>query len=185
MILLRQKLYSKKSSVYLSQPTQGYPDSFTMIVYKDGKAVPKDEVPGEINSYTNRSKNKDFIQKPKDNKWGHVKVKGKEMHILRYKDREKPVEPGDPSRWVFHEQISNKRPRDAYRDFLRSEQQREMLGDVIVTDPKFSNKEIKDAIRKKIKRRNIKRATIGGTALVATGIAAGIRAAKKRKEKNK
>ena len=183
MILLRQKLYSKKSSIYLSQPTQGYPDSMNMIVYKDGKAVPKDEVIGEINSYNNRS-NKDFATKPKDNKWGYVKVKGKETYILRYKDREKPVKPGDPSRWVFHEQISNKRPRDTYRDFLRSEQQREMLGDVIVTDPKFSNKEIKDAIRKKIKGRNIKRATIGGTALVATGIAAGI-GIKKKREKNK
>ena len=184
MILLRQKLYSKKSSIYLSQLTQGYPDSFTPIVYKDGKAVPKDEVIGEINSYYNRSKNKNLSIKPKDNKWGHVKVRGKEMHILRYKDREKPRIPGDPSRWVFHEQLSNKRPRDAYRDFLRSEQQREMLGDVIVTDPKFSNKEIKNAIRKEIKRRNIKRATIGGTALVATGIAAGI-GIKKKREKNK
>lgn len=174
----RDKTFSK-NSIYVSQLDR-YAGG-DMVAYENGKRlVGEKSIDAQLDF---RGRIRKLPPSKESNKWGEVKTKGKDIYILRYKDREK-----SPSgRWLFHEQISNKHPKEAYRDFLRSEINREKIGDVVVTDPKFSNKEIKEGIRKAVKRRNIKTAgkVILAGSLISAGTIAGVKAIKKKKSDKK
>ena len=170
--------FQKKNSIYVSQLDRSAGGD--MVAYENGKKLVGEKSIDAQLDFRGRIR-KLPPSKESNNKWGEVKTKGKDIYILRYKDRE-----GSPSgRWVYHEQISNKHPKEAYRDFLRSEIDREKIGDVVITDPKFSNKEIKEGIRKAVKRRNIKTAgkVILAGSLISAGTIAGLKAVKKKKSK--
>lgn len=87
--------------------------------------------------------------------------------------------------------ISDKSPAEAYRDFLRSEQSRDLLSDIHGdASSTITRDEIKNAIRKNARKRAIikkaKKAApwvIGGT-LAAAGTIAGAKAIKKHKNYN-
>jgi len=176
----RDKTFSK-NSIYVSQLDRTAGGD--MVAYENGKKlVGEKSIDAQLDF---RGRIRKLPPSKESNRWGEVKTKGKDIYILRYKDHEKSHEKSPSGRWVYHEQISNKHPKEAYRDFLRSEIDREKIGDVVITDPKFSNKEIKEGIRKAVKRRNIKTAgkVILAGSLISAGTIAGLKAVKKKKAK--
>jgi len=103
------------------------------------------------------------------------------LSICRYRGKEKTG-----GRWIYNELLSNKSPKEAYRDFLRSEEIRQAMSDIVDSDKyRESNKQIKDEIRKVVRKRNIRRGLIAGTiaAGATAGTIAGVKAIKKKKSK--
>ena len=180
MIILRQKEYGrKKSSLYNSQQTK----YLKLYLAKNGEQVAEEpEILGEI---IRRGEPSSFTSE--ELKAGKaVKYKNGNFHIMNYQGRE-VVDPGERGRSVYHEMVSDKSPKEAYRDWLRSVEERMKQDDLIYTEPRVSNKEIKEQLRKAAKKRNIQRAApwvIGGT-LAAAGTIAGVKAIKKHKKDKK
>lgn len=179
MIILRQKEYGrKKSSLYNSQQTK----YFKLYLTKNGERVEQEpEILGEINRRRGSSFTSEEIKAGKA-----VKYKNGNFHILNYQGRE-VVNPGERERGVYHEMVSDKSPKETYRDWLRSVEERMKQDDLVYTEPTVSNKEIKEQLRKAAKKRNIQRAApwvIGGT-IATAGTVAGIKAYKKHKKDKK
>jgi len=191
MIILRQKEFGKKEkreSIFLTQPgDRQMPD----ILWKNSTRL--QDGPERDGAYMKivDDKNKMFenkrLQKAREKKYkGGAYVDDKNIYIEFFHGREKNVSSPRKIANVF---ISNKSPTEAYRDFLRSADQRLKLKDFIEDGEgnSVTNKEIKDAIRKGVRERNIRKAApwvIGGT--LATGATvAGIKAYKKHKKDKK
>ncbi len=180
MILLRQKEYGKKkSSLYNSQQTK----YMKLYLAKNGEQVEQEpEILSEINKRVRRSS---FTSE--ETKAGKaVKYRNGNFHILNYQGRE-VVDPGERGRFVYHDMVSNKSPKETYRDWLKSVEERMKQADLTYTEPRVSNKEIKKQLRKAAKKRNIQRAApwvIGGTVATA-GTVAGVKAIKKHKKDKK
>lgn len=188
MIILRQKEYGKKKkgeSIFLTQPGDlDMPD----ILWKNSTRLqdgPEREeaymkiVDDKLKMFENKR-----LQKAKEKKYkGGAYVGDKNIYIEFFRGREKNV--SNP-RKISNTFISDKSPAEAYRDFLRSADQRLKLKDFIEDGEgnSVTNKEIKDAIRKGVRERNIRKAApwvIGGTVATA-GTIAGIHAHKKHKK---
>ncbi len=175
MIILRQKEYGrKKSSVYWSQ---GGNNNAATILIENGKDIitdREDDYPRKYNKFYDRIKG-DY------NKNLAVELNNKGNFVFT-NNQGKEVD--GCGRLVPHTMVSNKSPREAYRDWLKSIDERMKRPDITESEPVFSNKEIKEQLRKAAKKRNIKKAApwvIGGT--LATGATvAGIKAYKKHKK---
>ncbi len=183
MIILRQKEYGKKkhsfhySQIEIGSGRKDHSDYRSL----DGRLVPDSE---------NNKTAKKFFEKswkmprnPGTGATGNVKVKGNYIFIETHQGKD--IKSGRQKQ--FQSFISNKSPKEAYRDWLRSIDQRMKFGDLSQTEPSISNKEVKERLRKELKKRNLRRAvglSIGG-ALVTAGTIAGVKAIKKHKKKDK
>lgn len=175
MIILRQKEYGRKnSSVYWSQ---GGNYNTATILIENGKDVItdlEDDYPRKYNKFYDRLKGKDYNE--------NLAVELNKGNFVFTNNQGREVD--GCGRLVPHTMVSNKSPKEAYRDWLRSIDERMKRPDITESKSVFSNKEIKEQLRKAAKKRNIQRAApwvIGGT--VATGATiAGTKAIKKHKE---
>lgn len=188
MIILRQREYGKKKegeSIFLTQPGDLHmPD----ILWKNSTRLQDGPERKEAYMKIVDDKNKMFenkrLQKAREKKYkGGAYVDDKNIYIEFFHGREKNASNPRKIANVF---ISDKSPAEAYRDFLRSADQRLKLKDFIEDGEgnSVTTKEIKDAIRKGIRERNIRKAApwvIGGTVATA-GTIAGIHAYKKHKK---
>ncbi len=188
MIVLRQKEYGKKKkgeSIFLTQPGDLHmPD----ILWKNSTRLQDGPEREEAymkfaDDHSKMFENK-RLQKAREKKYkGGAYVDKKNIYIEFFRGREKDV---SSPRKVINSFISDKSPAEAYRDFLRSADQRLKLKDFIEDGEgnSVTNKEIKDAIRKGVRERNIRKAApwaIGGT-LATAGTIVGVRAHKKHKK---
>ena len=184
MIIKRQKLFSKKKkgeSILLTQPGDRALDD---VIYQDSKKLnphTKEYVGAYDKLIDKQLASKKFQKAMKE---GGVKVDGKDIFIRQLQGKE--INTSNP-RSVANVFMSDKSPKEAYRDWLKTMDQRLKLGDFNPSDPSMTNKEIKEAIRREIKKRNIKTASIGlGIGALATaGTAMGVKAYKKKKNKDK
>ena len=180
MIILRQKEFRKKSSIYWSQSGNDHlAPTIHIINGKDIIAENEDDFPRIANDFHKRLIGK-RLQKYDDKKAVQLSKKG-EFVFTQYQGKDKC------NRLVPHNMVSDKSPSEAYRDYLRSINKRMERPDIIESDPLFSKKEIKEQLRKAATKRNIKKAapwTIGGT-LVAGGTIARVKAYKKHKKDKK
>lgn len=177
MIILRHKFFSKKKKIgsyFVSQiePDKNGGNDFNLL---NGKLY-KDLDPEIRDAWDKQFKMSDHTRYP-----GAVKVKGKDIYIKNWGGTDK-----DSGRTTYRVFVSDKAPKDAYKDWLESVEKRQNFGDLNPGEATLSNKEIKNLLRKGIKRRNIKTAAIGGTAVLgAAGVGYGVHKAVKEKNKSK
>ena len=179
MILRRKPKKKGGKSILLSQPGNLAERD---IIYQDSKKLNPNtkEYDRAFDKFVDKQRaSKKFRKAIKE---GGVEVDGKDIFIRQLQGKE--INTSSP-RSVINAFMSDKSPKEAYRDWLKTMDQRLKLGDFSPSDPSMTNKEIKEAIRKEIKKRNIKTASIGlGIgALTAAGTVAGIKAYKKKKNK--
>ena len=179
MIILRQKSYSKKKRIGSYFVSQIEPESnpegnnFHLL---NGK-IYRDEEP-ELRIPFSKACD---MQNKKTGYPGGVRVKGRNIFIKNFQGEDK-----NTGRTTYQVFISDKSPKEAYKDWLKGVEQRQNLPDLKPGGkPTLSSKEIKAALRKEIKKKNLKTAaTIGlGVGTIAAGTMVGVKAYKKDKKK--
>jgi len=179
MIIKRQKLFSKKKKIgsYFRSQIEGCGSDYNILNgerYEDGS--------WEISEAFRKMRKMLHKAKTNSRKGGTVKVRGKDILITNWQGNDK-----NTGRQTYQTFVSDKSPKEAYRDWLRNVKERQSLGDLKPGgEPTLSNKEIKRLLRKEIKKRNIKTASVGlGIGALATaGTAVGVKAYKKKKKHN-
>lgn len=162
MIIKKQKLFSKKKKIgsYFKSQIEGCGSDYNILNgerYEDG-SWETSEAFGKMNKMLHKAKTN-------SRKGGTVKVRGKYILITNWQGNDK-----NTGRQTYQTFVSDKSPKEAYRDWLRNVRERQSLGDLRPgRKPTLSNKEIKRLLRKEIKKRNIKTASIGlGIGALAT-----------------
>jgi hypothetical protein len=183
MIILRQREYG--NSYYDSQ-SGNYQGADVLI-----KNSVNEQGQNKLNGYREvNNLNKKVGKYKRTKSGGKISVSGEgNNHLLSIVYNKGLDEKGRKISRTF---ISDKSPAEAYRDFLRSEQSRDLLSDIHGdASSTVTRDEIKNAIRKNARKRAIiskaKKAApwvIGGT--LATGATiAGVKAYKKHKKDKK
>lgn len=179
MIVLRQKEYG--NSYYDSQSGNHYGAD---VFIKNSEIV---ENPHAGGFRENNDLHRKAGKYKRTKSGGRIFVSGEGNSHLLSIDYTKGLD--EKGRKISRAFISDKSPAEAYRDFLRSEQSRDLLSDIHGdASSSITRNEIKSAIRKNARKRAIikkaKKAApwaIGGTLAVGATIA-GIHAHKKHKK---
>lgn len=122
MIIKRQKLFSKKKKIgsYFKSQIEGCGSDYNILNgerYEDG-SWETSEAFGKMNKMLHKAKTN-------SRKGGTVKVRGKYILITNWQGNDK-----NTGRQTYQTFVSDKSPKEAYRDWLRNVRERQSLGDL-------------------------------------------------------